>query len=232
MSDLYALSNNHLGNAQAKISDLFAENERLGRELDAAYSRCTDLESDLAGQAKEYGEAIRDYRCLAELLDGHDATECRANLVKIKAELAELRAIFPAICEAIGNGSFCSTQSSVEFLREVPKEVRLVVTGLRLDLAREKIRAEENGKLAHDAAIQLAAEREQVAILRSDCKRLEGFTKTYRLRADENGDKLAAERALADKLGRSLERHEKASGWLSSTQRQALDAWKEARRDA
>lgn len=40
----------------------------------------------------------------------------------------------------------------------------------------------------------LAAEREQVAILRSDEKRLMQFTKTYRLRADEAEAKLEQER--------------------------------------
>jgi len=60
----------------------------------------------------------------------------------MERELDELRAIFPAICEAIGNGSACSSASSVEFLREVPEEVRLVVTRLRLDLAGERALAD------------------------------------------------------------------------------------------
>jgi hypothetical protein len=41
---------------------------------------------------------------------------------------------------------------------------------------------------------ELAAEREQITILRSDEKRLVGFTKTYRLRADEAEAKLEQER--------------------------------------
>ena len=41
---------------------------------------------------------------------------------------------------------------------------------------------------------ELAAEREQITILRSDQKRLVGFTKTYRLRADEAEAKLEQER--------------------------------------
>jgi hypothetical protein len=41
---------------------------------------------------------------------------------------------------------------------------------------------------------ELAAEREQVAILRSDEKRLVQFAKTYRLRADETEAKLEQER--------------------------------------
>lgn len=36
---------------------------------------------------KELAEASKDYRCLAELLDGHDATECRANLVNLKRRI-------------------------------------------------------------------------------------------------------------------------------------------------
>ena len=38
---------------------------------------------------RELAETAKDYQCLAELLDGHDATECRGNLVKLKRELAE-----------------------------------------------------------------------------------------------------------------------------------------------
>jgi hypothetical protein len=41
---------------------------------------------------------------------------------------------------------------------------------------------------------QLAAEREQITILRSDEKRLVGFAKTYRLRADLVEAKLEQER--------------------------------------
>lgn len=37
---------------------------------------------------EELAEVSKDFRCLAELLDGHDATECRANLVKLKQSLA------------------------------------------------------------------------------------------------------------------------------------------------
>jgi hypothetical protein len=42
---------------------------------------------------KELEETSKDYLCLAELLDGHDATECRANLVRMKADLQAERAL-------------------------------------------------------------------------------------------------------------------------------------------
>ena len=48
--------------------------------------------------------------------------------------------------------------------------------------------------LAQEMERELAAEREQVAILRSDEKRLVQFAKTYRLRADETEAKLEQER--------------------------------------
>ena len=73
---------------------------------------------------------------------------------------------------------------------------------------------------------ELAAEREQVAILQSDEKRLVGFAKTYRARADELADKLAAERDLADSLAETLD----GLDWLAAEPPKALAAWKEARK--
>ena len=49
--------------------------------------------ADLRDCKEQLAETSRDFRCLAELLDGHDATECRANLVKLKADLAAERAL-------------------------------------------------------------------------------------------------------------------------------------------
>lgn len=63
---------------------------------------------------------------------------------EVETELAQLRAIFPEICKAIGNGAFCSPTSSVEFLREIPKEIEMVVAQLRAE--NERLRA-----LAKDA---------------------------------------------------------------------------------
>jgi hypothetical protein len=66
---------------------------QLERELadsQAWSSKLADVADDLRA---ELAETAKDYRCLAELLDGHDATECRANLVKLQAELAAERAL-------------------------------------------------------------------------------------------------------------------------------------------
>jgi hypothetical protein len=77
---------------------------KLKRELAAAKDGWRDeickaqadmrrAETMLNDERKHRAEAQSDYRCLAELLDGHDATECRANLVKLQAELAAERAL-------------------------------------------------------------------------------------------------------------------------------------------
>jgi hypothetical protein len=142
-------------------------------------SKLADVADDLRA---ELAETAKNYRCLAELLDGHDATECRENLL----------------------------------------------------------------------------------VLKSDLKRMEGFAKTYRLRADEAEVKLAAERALpanlldvhaicdqrdkaledlhreralADRLAASLdisqEHHAEGTDMPydeAHTAERALEAWKEARR--
>ncbi len=43
-----------------------------------------ELEADLTAAREELVETRKDFMCLAELLDGHDATECRMNLVRLK----------------------------------------------------------------------------------------------------------------------------------------------------
>lgn len=48
----------------------------------------------------EAQEAYLDYLCLAKLLDGHDATECRNNLVKLHHDLRDCRAALKLIIES------------------------------------------------------------------------------------------------------------------------------------
>jgi hypothetical protein len=76
----------------------FAQN--LERELTAALDASTQWEAEawrsdelleqrdneLTAARKELVETRKDFMCLAELLDGHDATECRMNLVRLKEQ--------------------------------------------------------------------------------------------------------------------------------------------------
>lgn len=59
-------------------------------------------------------------------------------LSQAKAELAEVRNLFPAILEALGNGAGCTKDVSLEFLAEIPSEVRLVVHAKDRELAKAK----------------------------------------------------------------------------------------------
>jgi hypothetical protein len=46
--------------------------------------------AELKAARAEITETQQDYNCLAELLDGHDATECRMNLVRLKEDYINL----------------------------------------------------------------------------------------------------------------------------------------------
>ena len=54
----------------------------------------------------------------------------------LETELARLRALFPAICSALGNGACCTPDVSIGFLESIPNEVASVVSRLRADLER------------------------------------------------------------------------------------------------
>lgn len=80
----------------------------------------------------------------------------------LKEENTKLRELFPKILDALGNGSGCTRDVSLEFLQGIPKEVELVVKNLkhersyaeneRIDIAKElesenKMHAETQNKL-------------------------------------------------------------------------------------
>jgi cell division FtsZ-interacting protein ZapD len=61
--------------------------------LQCAKRLSKNLELELADATEELMETQKDYNCLAELLDGHDATECRSNLVRLKEQRDALEAV-------------------------------------------------------------------------------------------------------------------------------------------
>lgn len=163
-AEIAAAMNEQDYSAEMLLQHLVRNYNQLERELSDHRewsSKLADAADDLRS---ELAETAKDYLCLAELLDGHDATECRENLL----------------------------------------------------------------------------------VLKSDLKRMEGFAKTYRLRADEAEDKLAAERALADRLAEALNESTEGFGDRMSCEescqcagrrivkvnKEAISAWKEARRGA
>ena len=138
----------------------------------------------------------------------------------------------------LGNVAYIAEMTSLG--RDLERELAEKTESLafQTQLNREVI---EREKQTH---ADLAAEREQVAILRSDEKRLVAFAKTYRMNAEILSDKLAAERALADRLlaitEKAVSDHEgtlhcnedcKCSGRrIVNDNEEALASWKEARK--
>jgi hypothetical protein len=91
-----------------------------------------------------------------------------------------------AIAASDGQWSFVLRDLAQELERELAESTESLA--FQTQLNREVIELEKK------TFAELAAEREQITILRSDEKRLVGFTKTYRLRADEAEAKLEQER--------------------------------------
>ena len=120
-----------------------------------------------------------------------------------------------------GLGSVAYIAEMTDFARYLERELAELTQSLAFQTQLNREAIEREGQTHAD----LAAEREQVAILRSDEKRLVAFAKTYRMNAEILSDKLASERALADRLADALEN---SVSWDYA--KPAFDAWKEARR--
>jgi hypothetical protein len=112
-----------------------------------------------------------------------------------------------AIAASDGQWSFVLRDLAQELERELAESTESLA--FQTQLNREVIELEKK------TLAELAAEREQITILRSDQKRLVGFTKTYRLRADE------AEAKLERELAEIKKKHEKVLDILA----EVLDDW-------
>lgn len=133
---------------------------------------------------------------------------------QLERELAELRKNASELIASLQT----ETDSVERELAEVTQSL-----AFQTQLNRELIEREKQ------TFAELAAEREQVAILRSDEKRLVAFAKTYRMNAEILSDKLAAERELADRLAIAIEQVLPAFG-AGGDLSKAWDTWNKARK--
>ncbi len=81
-----------------------------------------ELEADLTAAREELVETRKDFMCLAELLDGHDATECRMNLVRLKEQRDRLA---EALEEITMCGDPMSDQIATEALQSLNHNVEV-----------------------------------------------------------------------------------------------------------
>ncbi len=57
---------------------------------------------------------------------------------RLRKENESLRAVFPDVLTALGNGSGCTPTVSIDFIRDIPKEISLVIGQLRAEIARKE----------------------------------------------------------------------------------------------
>ena len=149
----------------AKIErELTAERDQLRGALALGQQNCDDAYDELRGDADELrADVVRLTAERDELrADCENETKWAAHYlaesIAVKGERDQLRAVFPQICAAIGNGAFCTPTVSVGFIQSIPNEVQLVVAELRA-------RAER-------AEAELATERDKVRVLREALENL------------------------------------------------------------
>ena len=110
-----------IANSEATAVAEWQESAHLkGEAIDSLLIECDRLHAEI----KSCGELSCD--------------ECNARTAALIVERGQLRAIFPQICEALGNGACCAPDVSVEFIQSIPNEVAGVVSGLRADVKRLK----------------------------------------------------------------------------------------------
>ena len=110
----------------------------------------------IAPQTKELWEKS----CCIEQSWYRTAEEMKRHASSLEEENAKLRELFPKILDALGNGSGCTPEVSLEFLQGIPKEVELVVKNLKyaesflIDTSKSK----EAFERAEDERIDIAKE--------------------------------------------------------------------------
>lgn len=88
--------------------------------------RCETQRGETVGGARQKNKMSRQTASIAMLL----AIGCNQKYHAAMEENKRLRAIFPKILAALESGG-CSPNCSIEFLEEIPREVRLVVKKLK-----------------------------------------------------------------------------------------------------
>lgn len=99
---------------------------RAGNAASDMRDACATLERELTANTAERDQLRAD--CENET---KWAAHYLAESIAVKGERDQLRAVFPQICAAIGNGAFCTPTVSLGFIQSIPNEVQLVLAELR-----------------------------------------------------------------------------------------------------
>ena len=139
-------------------------------------------------------------------------TGTNTELATLRTERDQLRAIFPQICAALGNGAFCTPTVSVAFIESIPNEVQAVVGKLRAEVERLHGCCEELHTIIDNhgypsgtdyAKMEARAERAEAALADAQPKSdhyMSSWLERAAARAEKAEAELATERARLDWL--------------------------------
>jgi len=154
----------------------------------------------------------------------------KARAEKAETEVARLRALFPIICEALGNGSCCTPDVGVDFLEYIPGEVKSVVARLRAELA-EWSRLKAWGGTPEMVHKFIKGQQNRIHYCQDLETELAAASQAYDCTMAIHGtvlDDLAAEREKVRVLRDALERRHTEQGYHRQYVDDALDATEDA----
>jgi len=96
-----------------------------------------------------------------------------------KEEIKTLRKVIADVANNLGNGSAVSTEASIEFIQEVPKEVKLVCDGLRKEVKNWQQCADDLSDYAHEFVQNLSAWGKGYDRYDKDIKKAEDAIEAY-----------------------------------------------------
>ena len=122
-------------------------------------------------------------------------------------ERDQLRAVFPKILEALGNGACCTPDVSVEFIKAIPNEVAEVVAQLRAEVNAQCLL---NAKGSEREAVLLGrVDRmaKECLNLRADLDAIKAIRNEETTRSERAEAELATERARLDYMSNCVFEH-------------------------
>lgn len=143
----------HIGGSTKKLAELLAEERDSNqRQADALVDQLGAVQERMIDAERERDASIKSQKDSASYLLNQltNADRCiekiTAYIEEIKSERDDLREIFPKILEALESGS-CAATCSVDFLREIPREVKLVRQRLERERDLWKLEAEQRQQI-------------------------------------------------------------------------------------
>lgn len=116
--------------------------------------------------------------------------------IDFQTENTKLRLIISQVAEALGNGSAVSTDSSIDFMADLPREVELVTSQLRAELKQAKGERDATGKHLYHVETKgmqmLATQHAQIGPLKDALQDCCQWIESCKYRPDSHAAKVAA----------------------------------------